>query len=82
MINRNEILIKRAESSKFNEMINFSDVDYERSEVTRYDDNDYVVLRNSSDILSVFIVDEWQVRELEPEYWPDHLLDEAEAIGA
>jgi hypothetical protein len=84
MINRHEVLIKRAVSADDGRMHNYvpADVDYKRSAVEEFDHDEYVVLRSGSDILSVFLVDDWQVTETEPEKWPDYLLEEAEAVEA
>ena len=76
MINRDKVLIKRAAA------LNDADVDYERSAVEELDGEEYVILRSNADILSVFFVDEWQVKKLEPENWPDYLLEEAESVEA
>ena len=59
-----------------------SDVDYERSAVEEFDGDELVVIRSNTDILSVFAVEGWQVKPLEPEDWPDELLEEAESVEA
>jgi len=41
-----------------------------------------VVLRSGSGILAVFLVDECQVDLLEPNDWPDYLLDESVLVEA
>ena len=61
MIKREDVLIKRAVSSS---EINPYCVDLDRSAVEEFSLAEYVVLRSNSDILSVFLVDEWQVSEL------------------
>ena len=76
-INRDKVLINRA-ASKFEGV----GVDSEKSSVDVLDNEEFVVLRSSSDILAVFAANEWQVTMLEPEDWPDELLDEAELIEA
>jgi hypothetical protein len=73
---RSEVLIKRAlliSSSHIDPSI----VDFERSVLEEFDYEEYVILRSANDILAVFLVDNWQVSMLEPEKWPDYLLDEA-----
>jgi len=77
MIDRNDVLLKRAVSSSG---INPYCVDLDRSAVEEFSLAEYAVLRSNADILSVFLVDAWQVKELAPELWPDYLLDEAETI--
>ena len=77
MINRNEVLLKRAISSS---EVNPYCVDLERSTVDEYNNAEFVVLRSDTDILSVFLVIEWQVKELELHDWPDYLLEEAEVV--
>ena len=81
-INRDNVLIARAvKAEELSGNITF-DVDYEESAVERVfgEDNDYVVLRSESDIISVYLVDDWQVHKVDPENWPDYLLDEAEQV--
>ena len=84
MINRDEVLIKRALSFCDGGRSEYTpaDVDHERSAVEEFDGSEYVVIRSSSDVLSVFLVDDWQVKKLEPEKWPDDLLEEAEEVEA
>ena len=73
MIARDEILLKRAVSA-----CNMAGIDFERSAIEEFGDAEFVVLRSDTDLLSVFAVNQWQVKELEPEEWPDVFLDEAE----
>ena len=82
MINRDEVLIKRALSFDDSRSYIPADVDLERSAVEEFDGSEYVVIRSGSDVLSVFLVDDWQVEKLEPEEWPDYLLEEAEEVEA
>ena len=77
MLDKNEVLIKRAAQEK-GTYITTLDFDFEKSTVEEFEGDEYVVLRKSSNILSVFLVDNWQVTELKPENWPDYLLDEVE----
>lgn len=72
MINRDEVLIKRAEK--------VSEILAKEAAVEDYDGTEYVVFRNNSNVMDVFLVDDWQVKQLEPEDWPDYLLDEAELV--
>jgi hypothetical protein len=80
-VSRNEVLVKRAvqilsreHGVKPEEIL----YDYNRSDVEEFDGSEYVVLRDDAEILAVFLVDEWQVERLEPENWPDYLLEETE----
>ena len=83
MIRRKDILIKRAISSSEDYcQAAHVRIDLEKSAIEESDGNEYVVLRSNSDVISAFLVNEWQVEELEPENWPDYLLDEAERIEA
>jgi hypothetical protein len=44
-----------------------------------YDDQEYVVMRNRSEILSVGLVEGWKVTLLEMDEWPDELLEQLAA---
>jgi hypothetical protein len=77
-INRNDVLIKRAIQIEAREAgAKPGEVPCNGSDVEEFDDYEYVVLRNNSEILSVFRVDGWQVERLNSENWPDCLLEEA-----
>jgi hypothetical protein len=76
IIVRKDVLIKRALLS-CGSQIEPTIVDFEKSVVEEFDYEEYVILRSVTDILAVFLADDWQVSMLEPERWPDYLLDEA-----
>jgi len=80
-IDRDKVLIKRAVGFNGGRGVCIypADIDFDRSAVEGFDSNEYVVIRSNSDILSVFLVEGWQVKLLEHEEWPDELLDEAES---
>ena len=79
MINRKDVLIKRAASTG---NLNPYSVDFEKSDIEYFGNTEYLVIRDNADILSVFLIYEWQVEALEPEDWPDYLLDEAAEVEA
>jgi len=89
MINRNDVLVKRAahysDSRIYPNGINYEEIDFERSTLEEFDYHEYVVLRSADDVLLVFLVaidEPWQVERLPPERWPDYLLEESKLIEA